>query len=144
MYRIREELTGCQHMSESKKALRVLVVEDDAMIGMVLAGMLEEMGHDICAIEATEADAVTAAAQYIPDLMIVDARLGDGSGVSAVEEILRTRFVPHLYMSGNSSSVKALKPGAVVLQKPFREAELARAIQRALDAAAAPLEGAAP
>ncbi len=125
------------HASEPKKALRVLVVEDDAMIGTLLAGMLEEMGHDICAIEVTEADAVTAAAQYRPGLMIVDARLGDGSGVSAVEEILRSGFVPHLYMSGNISKVKALKPGAVVLQKPFRQAELARAIQRALDATAA-------
>jgi DNA-binding response OmpR family regulator len=131
------------HPSEPKTALRVLVVEDDAMIGMLLAGMLEEMGHDVCAIEATEADAVSAAAQHRPDLMIVDARLGDGSGVSAVEEILRTGFVPHLFMSGNVSRVMALRPGAVVLQKPFLEAELARAIQRALDAAPAP-EGATP
>jgi two-component system, response regulator PdtaR len=37
------------------KALRALVVEDDAVIGMLLADMLAEMGHDICPIEATEA-----------------------------------------------------------------------------------------
>jgi two-component system, response regulator PdtaR len=123
------------HASEPKKALRVLVVEDDAMLGMLLAGVLEEMGHDVCAIKATEVDAVTAAAQYRPDLMIVDA--GDGSGVSAVERILRTGFVPHLFISGNISRVKALRPGAVVLEKPFREGELTRAIQRALDAVAA-------
>jgi DNA-binding response OmpR family regulator len=127
------------HPREPKTALRVLVVEDDAMISMLLAGLLGEMGHDVCAIEATEADAVSAAAQHRPDLMIVDARLGDGSGVSAVEEILRTGFVPHLFMSGNVSRVMALRPGAVVLQKPFHEAELARAIQRALDAARPPL-----
>jgi two-component system, response regulator PdtaR len=125
------------HASEPKKALRVLVVEDDAMLGMLLAGVLEEMGHDVCAIKATEVDAVTAAAQYRPDLMIVDARLGDGSGVSAVERILRTGFVPHLFISGNISRVKALRPAAVVLEKPFREGELTRAIQRALDAVAA-------
>ncbi len=40
--------------------LRILVVEDDAVVGMMLAEMLEEMGHDICSIEATEADAVAA------------------------------------------------------------------------------------
>jgi DNA-binding response OmpR family regulator len=118
------------------KALRVLVVEDDAMIADLLAEMLEALGHDVCAIEATEAAAVTAAARYRPDLMIVDARLGTGSGVSAVEEILRTGFVPHLFFSGNISKVKTLRPGAVVLQKPFRQAELTLAIQRALDAAA--------
>ena len=42
------------------KALRILIVEDDALIGMLLAEMLEDMGHGLCAIEATEADAVTA------------------------------------------------------------------------------------
>jgi len=118
------------------KALRVLVVEDDTMIGELVTEMLEEMGHDVCAIEATEADAVTAAAQYRPDLMIVDAQLGDGSGLSAVEEILRTGFVPHLFFSGNIPRVQALRPDAVVLQKPFRQAELTRAIQCALDAVA--------
>jgi two-component system, response regulator PdtaR len=117
------------------KALRVLVVDDDALIGMLLAEMLEEMGHCVCAIEATEADAVAAAIRCRPDLMIVDARLGEGSGVSAIERIFRTWPVPHLLMSGER--VQGGRPGAVVLQKPFLESDLVRAIQRALDAAAA-------
>lgn len=118
------------------KALRVLLVEDDAMIGMLLADILEEMGHDICAIEVTKGAAVTAAARYRPDLMIVDARLGDGSGVAAVDEILRAGFVPHLFMSGNIAKVRELRPDAVLLEKPFREAELMRAMQCALAIAA--------
>ena len=120
------------------QALRVLVVEDDPMIGMLLAEMLKAMGHDVCAIETTEAAAVTAAAQYRPDLMVVDARIDDGSGVSAVDRILRTGFVPHLFISGNISNIRALRPDAVVLEKPFRELELTRAIQRAIDIAATP------
>jgi DNA-binding response OmpR family regulator len=124
-------------MSEAKpmKALRVVVVEDDFVIGMLLAEMLEEMGHEVCAVETTEADAVMAAARCRPDLMIVDAGLGDGSGVSAVEEILCTGPIPHLFVSGDISGVQGLKPGAAVMQKPFGEADLAQAIQRALDAA---------
>ena len=118
-------------------ALRVLVVEDEAMTATLLAEVLVGMGHDVCAIEATEADAVAAAARYRPNLMIVDARLGHGSGVSAVEDILRTGFVPHVFISGDASRVQALRPGAVVIEKPFRVADLARAIQRALGAAAA-------
>ena len=113
------------------KALRILVAEDDTLIGMLLAEVLAGMGHDVCAIKTTEADAVTAAVQYRPDLMIVDAQLGDGSGVSAVEKILRSGFVPHLFVSGDTSRVLALRPDAVVIQKPFRESDLARAIQRA-------------
>jgi two-component system, response regulator PdtaR len=71
------------------KALRVLIIEDDALIAMLLAELLAGMGHDVCASAATEAEAVIAATRYGPDLMIVDAGLGRGSGVSAVEEILR-------------------------------------------------------
>ena len=104
------------------------------MIGILLAGMLEEMGHDVCAIAGTEADAVTAALNHRPDLMIVDARLGEGSGIIAVDQILCSGFVPHLFISGNISKVKAMKPHAVMLEKPFREIDLTRGIQRALDA----------
>jgi two-component system, response regulator PdtaR len=118
------------------KALRILVVEDDAMIAMLLADIFVEMGHDVCAIEATEAGAVAAAVRCRPDLMIVDARLGDGSGFTAVEEILRTRFVPHVFISGDISTVRALKPGAVAIQKPFDESVLVRAVQRAIGATA--------
>jgi len=114
------------------RAVSVLVVDDDAVIGALIAEMLEEMGYAVCAVEATEADAVAAAARCHPDLMIVDARLGEGSGVSAVDEILRSRFVPHLFISGNRARVVALKPAAIVLQKPFNEGELMHAIRRAL------------
>jgi CheY-like chemotaxis protein len=117
------------------KALRVLVVEDDNMIAMLLSEMLQEMGHAVCAITSTEADAVIAAATHKPGLMVVDARLGHGSGLSAVDEILLAGFVPYFFMSGNVAKVRALRPDAVVLEKPFHEAQLARAIQHALQAA---------
>ena len=118
-------------------ALRVLVVEDNGMIGMLLAEMLEAMGHSVCAIEATEAGAVAAALRYTPDLVIVDVLLDDGCGVSAVGEILRSRHVPHVFVTGDTSRARALGPDAVMMQKPFREADIACAIQRALDAAIA-------
>ncbi len=118
------------------KALRVLVVEDEMLIGKLLAEALGAMGYDVCAVEATERGAVAAAARCNPDLMIVDARLRDGSGLSAVEEILRNGWVPHVFVSGETSTIQALRPGAIVIQKPFRDVDLDRAIQRALNAAA--------
>jgi CheY-like chemotaxis protein len=114
------------------KALRILVVEDDAVIGALLAEMLVGMGHEPCSVVATESDAVTAADQHKPDFMIVDARLSEGSGPSAVETILRKGPMPHLFISGDISHVQALGPGAVAIQKPFRESALRSAIQRAL------------
>jgi len=118
------------------KALRILVVEDDALIGMLLAEVLAEMGHEVCAIEANEADAVAAAARCGPDLMIVDARLGDESGIAAVDKILGTGAVPHVFISGDPASVRLLRPNAVVIQKPFRGPDLALAMRQVLAAAA--------
>ena len=117
-----------------KTRLIILVVEDDPMIGELLAEMLEEMGHDVCAIEATEANAVTAAARLHPDLMIVDAWLGAGSGVDAMTEICSHGFVPHVFISGQIARVRALRPNAVMIQKPFGEDDLTSAVRRAMAA----------
>jgi len=118
------------------KALRILVVEDEPLIGMLLAEVLTGMGHDVCAIEATEAGAVTAAARHEPDLMIVDSRLAVGSGVSAVAKILLTGFIPHVFVTGDALTGPALSSRAVVIRKPFRDSDLVRAMQRALGALA--------
>jgi len=113
------------------RALRILVAEDDAMIGLLLADVLDGMGH-ACTIAATEEETVEAAHRYHPDLMIIDAQLGEGSGIAAVQEITRDGAVPHLFVSGNAPRVLMLQPGALVLQKPFREAELTQAMNRAM------------
>lgn len=114
--------------------LRILIVEDDVLIGQLVGEMLEEMGHTICAIETSEANAVRAAAQYHPDLMIVDARLGNGSGIAAVDTVLKTGFVAHLFISGNIAKVRAQRPDAILLEKPFHEPQLMIAIDQAMAA----------
>src|SRR5687768_16315194 len=118
--------------------LRVLVVEDDALVGVLLAELLRGMGHEVCDTAATEAAAVTAAERCAPDLMIVDARLARGSGISAVDEILRARPIAHFFLSGDAERVRMQRPDAVVLRKPFRQADLAKAIALALAAVALP------
>jgi CheY-like chemotaxis protein len=117
-------------------ALSVLVVEDDAMIGMLLAEMLEDMGYAVCAIAATEDDAVADAATHRPGLMIVDEHLREGSGLAAVDRILRTGPVPCVFVSG-----APMRPGRVagsLLQKPFTEQDLVRAIQHVVGDSDAP------
>jgi DNA-binding response OmpR family regulator len=116
----------------SMKPLRVLVVEDNAMIGMLLAEMLVAMGHDVCAVEMTEAGGVAAAARLRPDLMIVDAQLDQGSGLAAMRTILRAGPMPHLFISG--ADVETDSPDTVVLQKPFHERQLVCALDRVLAA----------
>jgi len=119
------------------QSLQVLVVEDEPVIGTLLAEVLRELGHDVIAIEATEDGAVAAAAANRPELMIVDARLRQGSGVTAVERILREGFIPHLFVSGDRLNPEGLCSRAIILQKPFMEAELVSAIARAVASSSA-------
>jgi two-component system, response regulator PdtaR len=112
--------------------LSILVVEDEAIIGMLISEVLAGMGHHVIAVVGTEGAAVELAAEYLPDLLIVDAGLSSGNGLSAVDAILATRFVPHLFTTGDALKVRLIKPDAIVLEKPFHEAELADAITRAL------------
>ena len=109
-------------------ALSVLIVEDDAMIGQLLAEILEDMGHMVCAIVATEDEAVAGAMRHQPGLMLVDLNLQEGDGVSAVDRILKNGPKPYVLMSG--APIQAGRPNATVLRKPFTEQDLAQAIQR--------------
>jgi CheY-like chemotaxis protein len=117
------------------KALRTLIVDDDAMIGELLAETLEGLGHAVCALENNVANAVAAASRCRPDLMIVDVGLGEASGIAAVKEILRSGFVPHVFVTGDTMRGVPLAPETILIQKPFRVPDLELAIQQALTAA---------
>ncbi len=116
-------------------SLRILIVEDNPIIGMLLAEILRTMGHDVCAVVRTEQDGVATALQSLPDLMIVDAKLASGSGIAVVEAVRQVRRIPHVFMSGGPVDTGTL--GGPVLSKPFQESELARAIAVAVAAQAA-------
>ena len=59
--------------------LHIIIAEDDALIGMYLDDLLSGMGHTVCAVARTEAEAIAAATCRRPDLMIVDGNLEGGS-----------------------------------------------------------------
>jgi two-component system, response regulator PdtaR len=114
------------------RALRTLIVEDDAMIGGLLAETLEGLGHAVSAVENNVDNAVAAASRCRPDLMIVDVGLGQASGIAAVKEILRGGFVPHVFVTGDVVMGTLLGADTVLIRKPFRVSDLDLAIQRAL------------
>jgi two-component system, response regulator PdtaR len=114
------------------RKLSILVVEDEPIIGMLLSEVLGGMGHKVIAVVGTEGAAVAMSAEYLPDLLIVDAGLTSGNGISAVDTILKTGFVPHLFTTGDAMKVRLQRPDAIILEKPFNETELADAIASAL------------
>ncbi len=122
------------------RPLRVLIVEDDPMIGPLLAEVLEDLGHVIVDLEVDASAAVAAARDIRPDLMIVDINLGEHSGVAAVKEVLRDGFVPHVFVTGDLFGNLELGPEAVLIQKPYRSADLVAAIARAIGGASQTVE----
>jgi DNA-binding response OmpR family regulator len=103
-------------------------VEDDAMVGMVLREMLEGMGYEVCALVATEEEAVSDAARFKPDLLIVDEHLREGSGGAAAQRIVRARPVACIFMSGARGYPN--RSATTVLQKPFHFDDLVNAIKQ--------------
>ena len=114
------------------KALTILVAEDDALQALMLGDILEEMGHKVCAVTSTVSGAVAAMARYRPNLLIVDAWLKDGSGLTVIDKVCKDGHVPHLYASGDIARIQLARPEAVVIQKPYHVVELEAAIERAM------------
>ena len=106
--------------------LRIIVAEDDVLLASLLAEMLAAMGHVVEAAVTNQDDAVRAAFAHVPDLIIIDEKLRPGSGTSAMEAILRARFIPHVIMSG--AAPRARQGRGAFLAKPFFEGDLIRAM----------------
>jgi CheY-like chemotaxis protein len=113
-------------------ARRVLIIDDDPMLCLLLDEMLTQMGNGVCGSASSEAVALELAARLKPDLLIVDAWLGEDNGIETAGKILASGYIPHLFMSGNIQKLRQLRPDAVTLEKPFKEPALALAIQSAL------------
>jgi len=117
-----------------RRAQRLLLIEDDAFIASCLADALGDMGHAVCAIGATEDEAVTAASALRPDMILLDGRLQVGTGAAALARIEASGAVAHVFMTGDPEGILALWPHAIVLLKPFTDAQLEEALARAFAA----------
>ena len=106
--------------------MRVLVVEDEALVGIMIQESLTEFGFQIVGPVCSASDAVAAAKDGQFDAAILDINLGDGS-VYQVAEILSARSVPVIFVTGyDSASVDARFSDAPVLQKPIERQMLQR------------------
>ncbi len=110
---------------------RVLVVEDEMMIAMLAQDMLEELGCAVIGPAHTLETALPLVSEGI-DCALLDVNLA-GQPVHEVADALRAKGVPMVFSTGYGE--QGLRPedrGSPVLQKPFRSAELAVALEKAL------------
>jgi DNA-binding response OmpR family regulator len=107
---------------------RVLVVEDEVLVAMLLEDMLTELGHEAVLCSRLE-EALDAARGGAFHAAILDVNL-DGQTSFPVAEALLDRGVPFAFATGyGDGSVEAQFGEAPVLQKPFRESELERVVE---------------
>ena len=109
------------------RRIRILLVEDDAVISDLIAELLAALGHEVCGTAGTELEAIDAAGIQAPDLMIVDVYLQVGNGISAMKIIRRRTAMPHIFMTGGPRDI--VPKDAVVLHKPFGTVDLTRALE---------------
>jgi CheY-like chemotaxis protein len=115
---------------------RVLVVEDEALIALVLQDMLEELGWEVVGPASTLAEARTLADDTESyDLALLDVRL-NGETVFPVAERIVAAGRPIIFATGSGgddlpSSIRA----SSVLGKPYAAQTVERAILKAIDEA---------
>ena len=78
--------------SDAQRRLRLLVVDDHEVVRQGLVALLDRReGFEVVAQAGSVAEAIEAAARFEPDLVIMDVRLPDGSGIEACREIRTAR-----------------------------------------------------
>ncbi len=116
---------------------RVQIVEDEKIIALDLQRRLEKFGYSVVALAATAEEAVEAALEYYPDIILMDIMLGGNrDGIDAAIEIHQQYNVPIVFLTAYADErtverAKKAEPVGYVL-KPFKERELQTTIDIAL------------
>jgi DNA-binding response OmpR family regulator len=114
------------------KSLDVLVVEDDALIAMLVEDAVAAAGHRVACSAATIQDAMQAASTADFDLALLDVNLG-GQKSHALPVILSRRGKPFIFVTGyGAGGVLDQYRSAPVVNKPFEYEDIAAAIRLAV------------
>jgi DNA-binding response OmpR family regulator len=126
---MREQGTG-EPGTRKQGALRVLIVEDEALPAILLQGYLEDAGYEVVGWATTADEALKMFIDSQPDLVFVDLHLADGvTGMKVAQEIRRSQR-PVVFITANDRMLPADYAGAIgCIGKPYSM----HGIQRALE-----------
>jgi two-component system response regulator DevR len=122
-------------VEQRQRALRLLVVDDHEVVRQGLVSLLDRRAaFEVVAQAGSIAEAIAQAARYEPDLVIMDVRLPDGSGIEACREIRaarpQTRVVMLTSYPDEEAVLSAIMAGASgYLLKQIRGRDLVSALE---------------
>ncbi|MGQ9365376.1 response regulator [Azospirillum sp. ST 5-10] len=117
---------------EQLSGLRLLLVEDEAMVAMMLEDMLGDLGCEVVGPAASVAQALELATGAALDAAILDVNVG-GEPIYPVAERLAERGVPFVFTTGyGAADIDVRFADAPALQKPFSPPSLYDALADAV------------
>lgn len=120
-------------MSSEIKGVRVLIVEDEPLVGIMLEEMLQELGADVAANALTLEEALILATDCEIDAAVLDVNLS-GARSYPVADKLRARGIPFVFATGYGSTVLAGNYGDDrLIHKPYSLADVERALLEMID-----------
>jgi CheY-like chemotaxis protein len=126
-------MTSAMQPQSVTPAKRILVVEDELMIRMLLEDMLGELGYTVAAEAARIEEALDAAKNADFDIAILDVNL-NGQPISPVADALVARGMPFVFATGyGERGLPEPYRDRPTLKKPFQMDGLKQMLQTALD-----------
>ena len=126
-------MTPATQLQSATPAKRILVVEDELMIRMLLEDMLGELGYTVAAEAARIEEALEAAKNADFDIAILDVNL-NGQPISPVADALVARGMPFVFATGyGERGLPEPYRDRPTLKKPFQMDGLKQMLQTALD-----------
>ena len=126
-------MTSATQLQSAAPAKRILVVEDELMIRMLLEDMLGELGYTVAAEAARIEEALEAAKNADFDIAILDVNL-NGQPISPVADALVARGMPFVFATGyGERGLPEPYRDRPTLKKPFQMDGLKQMLQTALD-----------
>ncbi len=109
-------------MHEARESrLRILIVEDEALLALLLQECIEDIGHEVVGTAATSAEALALARAHKPNLAFVDIHLADGpSGVETARRLSESDDTIAVFMTANQKLIPGDFAGAAgLVVKPY-------------------------